>query len=110
MSAFVMDSLVLHVYQIYSVFLQHKIPAWIWAPWRFVLHGHLPPSHMASIKPTVIISIQKWVSLTWTLAVLDPSDLKHTHIINKSTTYGARPSVFTSNARTPSCEYALHSE
>lgn len=29
MSAFVMDSLALRVYQIYSVFLQQKIPAWI---------------------------------------------------------------------------------
>lgn len=66
--------------------LLQKIPACIWAPWRFVLHEHLPPSHMTSIKPTIIISIQKSVRLTGTLAVLNSSGLKHTHVINKSAT------------------------
>lgn len=58
-----------------SVDLLRKIPACIWAPWRFVLHEHLPPSHMASIKPCVIILVQKSVRRT----VLNSSDLQHTH-------------------------------
>lgn len=72
-------------------------------PGGFVLHGHLPPSHMASIKPTVIISVKNWVRLTgvggggggevvvvvvvgWGLAVLNSTDLKHKQVIDKSAT------------------------
>lgn len=39
----------------------------IWAPWRFVLHEHLPPSHMASIKPSITMAIQKSARLTGTV-------------------------------------------
>lgn len=93
MDAFVKDNLVLHVHQIYSVFLQyvppmtslHKIPACIWAPWRFGLHEHLPPSHMASIK-THHHHFNPETRLTGSLAVLHSSDPKHTHVTSKSAT------------------------